>query len=55
VATAEPPSSASCTLIKLAATIVEKKTRIVVTLLVSCPEQRLLRLLFDALAPPSPA
>lgn len=42
-------------LVKLAATIVEKKTRIIVTLPSSCPRQRLLRLLFDALAPPKPA
>ena len=39
-------------LVKLAATIVEKKTRIIVTLPASCPQQGLLRLLFDALAPP---
>jgi hypothetical protein len=39
-------------LAKLAATIVEKKTRIIVTLPASCPQQGLLRLLFDALAPP---
>jgi len=42
-------------LVKLAATIVEKKTRIIVTLPASCPQQGLLRLLFDALAPPRPA
>ncbi|MCI2394468.1 IS1380 family transposase, partial [Aliiroseovarius sp. N1F302] len=42
-------------LVKLAATIVEKKTRIIVTLPASCPQQALLRLLFDALAPPRPA
>jgi hypothetical protein len=42
-------------LVKLAATIVEKKTRIIVTLPASCPQQQLLRLLFDALAPPEPA
>lgn len=42
-------------LVKLAATVVEKKTRIIVTLPASCPQQRLLRLLFDALAPPEPA
>lgn len=41
-------------LAKLAATIVEKKTRIVMTLPASCPRQSLIRLLFDALAPPSP-
>lgn len=41
-------------LVKLAATIVEKKTRIVMTLPASCPRQNLIRLLFDALAPPSP-
>lgn len=42
-------------LVKLAATIVEKKTRIVMTLPASCPRQNLIRLLFDALAPPHPA
>jgi hypothetical protein len=42
-------------LVKLAATIVEKKTRIIVTLPASCPQQGLLRLLFDALAPPRSA
>jgi len=42
-------------LVKLAATIVEKKTRIIFTLPASCPQQGLLRLLFDALAPPRPA
>ena len=42
-------------LIKLAATIVEKKTRIVMTLPASCPRQSLIRLLFHALAPPQPA
>jgi hypothetical protein len=42
-------------LIKLAATIVEKKTRIVMTLPSSCPRQSLIRLLFHALAPPQPA
>jgi hypothetical protein len=42
-------------LVKLAATIVEKKTRIVMTLPASCPRQTLIRLLFDALAPPLPA
>ncbi|PKP72445.1 MAG: IS1380 family transposase [Alphaproteobacteria bacterium HGW-Alphaproteobacteria-6] len=42
-------------LVKLAATIVEKKTRIVMTLPASCPRQTLIRLLFDALAPPHPA
>jgi hypothetical protein len=39
-------------LVKLAATIEEKKTRIIVTLPASCPRQRLLRFLFDALTPP---
>ena len=39
-------------LVKLAATIVEKKTRVVMTLPASCPRQNLIRLLFDALAPP---
>lgn len=42
-------------LVKLAASIVEKKTRIIVTLPASCPQQGLLRLLFDAIAPPDPA
>ena len=42
-------------LIKLAATIVEKNTRIVMTLPLSCPRQSLIRLLFHALAPPQPA
>ena len=42
-------------LIKLAATVVEKKTRIIMTLPASCPRQGLLRLLFDALAPPRSA
>ena len=41
-------------LVKLAATIVEKKTRIIMTLPASCPRQSLIRLLFDALAPPHP-
>ena len=39
-------------LVKLAATIVEKKTRIVITLPASCPRQNLIKFLFDALAPP---
>ncbi len=42
-------------LVKLAATIVEKKTRIIITLPASCPRQGLLSLLFDALAPPKAA
>jgi hypothetical protein len=42
-------------LVKIAATIVEKKTRITLTLPASCPQQGLLRLLFDALAPPRSA
>ena len=42
-------------LIKLAATILEKKTLIIMTLPASCPRQSLIRFLFDALAPPSPA
>ena len=42
-------------LVKIAATIVEKKTRIILTLPASCPQQGLLRLLFDALAPPRSA
>jgi len=41
-------------LVKLAATIVEKKTRIIVTLPASCSRQGLLRFLFNALAPPEP-
>ena len=41
-------------LVKLAATIVEKKTRIIMTLPASCPRQNLIRLLFEALAPPRP-
>ena len=41
-------------LVKLAATIVENKTHIVVTLPASCPRQSLIKLLFDALAPPQP-
>lgn len=41
-------------LVKLAATITEKKTRIVMTLPTSCPRQSLIRLLFDALGPPRP-
>lgn len=39
-------------LIKLAATIVEKKTRIIMTLPASCPRQSLIRMLFGALASP---
>ena len=42
-------------LVKIAATIVEKKTRITLTMPASCPQQGLLRLLFDALAPPRSA
>ena len=38
--------------VKLAATTVEKKTQVILTLPVSCPRQSLARLLFDALAPP---
>ncbi len=41
-------------LVKLAATIVEKKTRIVMTLPASSPRQQLIRLLFSALDPPRP-
>jgi hypothetical protein len=41
-------------LVKLAATIVEKKTRIVMTLPASCPRQTLFCLLLGALAPPHP-
>lgn len=40
---------------KLAATIAEKKTRIIVTLPATCPRRGLLHLLFDALAPPKAA
>tara|TARA_R110002049_G_scaffold94498_9_gene232633 strand:- start:1857 stop:2087 length:231 start_codon:yes stop_codon:yes gene_type:complete len=39
----------------LAATLVEKKTGIVVTLPASCPRAAPIRLLFDALAPPQKA
>jgi len=39
-------------LVKSAATIVEKKTRILVTLPASCPRQGLQHMLFDAPAPP---
>ena len=42
-------------LLKLAATIVEKKTRIVITLPTCCPRRKLLTLLFRALEPPCPA
>ena len=42
-------------LVKLAANIVGKKTRIIVTLPASCPRQGPLRLLYHALAPPEPA
>jgi hypothetical protein len=42
-------------IVKLAATIIEKKTRIIVTLPASCPRKGLLNLLFDALAPPKAA
>lgn len=42
-------------LVGLAATIVGKKTRIIITLPASCPQQGLLRLPFDALAPPGTA
>jgi len=41
-------------LVKLAATIVEKKTCIVMTLPASSPRQSLIRLLFAALLPPQP-
>lgn len=41
-------------LVKLAATIVEKKTRIVMTLPASCPRQQLIKLLFGALLLPQP-
>jgi hypothetical protein len=41
-------------LVKLAATIVEKKTRIIMTLPASCPRQSLIRLLFATLLPPRP-
>ena len=39
-------------LIKIAATVVEKKTRVVMSLPASCPHQSLIRLLFEAIAPP---
>ena len=42
-------------IVKLAATIIEKKTRIIVTLPASCPRKGLLNLLFNALAPPKAA
>lgn len=42
-------------LVKLAATVVAKKTRIIMTLPASCPRQSLIRLLFNALAPPHQA
>lgn len=42
-------------LVKLAATIVEKKTRIIITLPKSCPRQGPVNLLFEALAPPKVA
>ena len=42
-------------IVKLAAIIVEKKTRIIVTLPASCPQKGLLNLLFDALGPPKAA
>ena len=42
-------------LIKIAATVVEKKTRIVMSLPASCPHQSLIRFLFEALAPPHSA
>jgi hypothetical protein len=41
-------------LVKLAATIVEKKTRIVMILPASSPRQSLIRLLFVSLLPPQP-
>jgi hypothetical protein len=41
-------------LVKLAATIVEKKTRIVMTLPASCPRRQLITLLFAALLQPRP-
>ena len=39
-------------LIRIAATVVEKKTRIIMSLPASCPHQSLIRLLFEGLAPP---
>ncbi len=42
-------------LVKLAAVVVEKKTRIHVTLPASSPQQALLRFLFQAIGPPRPA
>jgi hypothetical protein len=41
-------------LVKLAATIAEKKTRIIMTLPASSPRQSLIKLLFEALLPPQP-
>ncbi len=41
-------------LVKLAATVVEKKTRIIMTLPASCPGQNLIRMLFGALGSPQP-
>ena len=42
-------------LIRIAATVVEKKTRIIMSLPASCPHQSLIRLLFEGLAPPHSA
>ena len=42
-------------LIRIAATVVEKKTRIIMSLPASCPQQSLIRLLFEGLAPPHSA
>lgn len=41
--------------LRLAATIVEKKTRVIITLPACCPRRKLLTLLFRALEPPRPA
>ena len=42
-------------LIRTVATVVEKKTRIIMSLPASCPHQSLIRLLFEGLAPPHSA
>ena len=42
-------------LIRIVATVVEKKTRIIMSLPASCPQQSLIRLLFEGLAPPHSA
>ena len=42
-------------LIRITATVVEKKTRIIMSPPASCPQQSLIRLLFEGLAPPHSA